>query len=229
MVVKEIIHKHLSYTSIPEFFDGEYWPSQIWYCLRKQYYSRISPIPMSLESKKFTTLGTIIHEFIAETLKKEESVRVESEVPIRIPHPNRHDIVISGRADDIIIVTVGKSRYVVEVKTIDDLESKRSYLPKKEHIAQLNLYLRAYPNSKGIILYVDRGSFEMEEFEISFNPDLFNETIKRVEMLHDYLIKRELPPPEAKENQDMKWQCDFCEYRAKCEKQISSNNNNNKK
>lgn len=220
MVVKEVISKHLARYELPDYYDGEYWPSQIWQCLRKQYLMRVSPIPMPLESLRTLTLGTIIHEFIADILKKEESIRVMSEVPIRIPHPTRHDIVISGRADDIIIITVGKTRYVVEIKTIDDLETKRqrNFIPKIEHKAQLNLYLKAYPGAKGILLYIDRSNFEMEEFEVNFDPELFNDSISRVELLHEYLTKRELPPPEAKNNPEMQWQCSYCEYRNKCER-----------
>ena len=218
MVVKEIISKYLAKYELPEYYDGEYWPSQIWQCLRRQYFARLSPMPLPPDSLKTMALGTIIHEFIADVLKKEESIKVMSEVPIRIPHPTRHDIVISGRADDVIVISVGKARYVVEVKTVESLESKRNFLPKKEHVAQLNLYLKAYPNAKGILLYVDRSNFDMEEFEINFDPKLFDETIKRVEILHEYLTKKEVPPPEAKENPEMQWQCSYCEYRNKCDR-----------
>ncbi|AWR94174.1 CRISPR-associated protein Cas4 [Acidianus brierleyi] len=220
MVVKEIIYKHLSSTSISEFYEGEYWPSQIWNCMRKQYYSRISPIPQTLDSAKITILGTIIHEFIADILKKEENIKVMSEVPVRIPHPS-DNIVITGRADDIILVSVGRTRYVIEVKTVEDVEEKKlkRYIPKKEHRAQLNLYLKAFPNSKGILLYVDRGNFEIEEFEVEFDQDLYNETVKRVEDLHNYLMRKTLPSAEAKNNPEMRWQCDYCDYRAKCERE----------
>ncbi|WP_256202584.1 hypothetical protein [Sulfuracidifex tepidarius] len=45
MVVKEIIYKRLSENEIKDSFDGEYWPSQIWNCVRKQYYDRMYQYP----------------------------------------------------------------------------------------------------------------------------------------------------------------------------------------
>ncbi|BBG27505.1 PD-(D/E)XK nuclease family protein [Sulfuracidifex tepidarius] len=221
MVVKEIIYKRLSENEIKDSFDGEYWPSQIWNCVRKQYYDRMYPVSIGYESTRFTVLGSALHELIADLLKEEQGINVISEVPIRIPHPSNSEIVFSGRADDIIIIQFTKERYIVEVKSVDDLQDKlrKGFLPKLEHRAQLNMYLRAYPRSHGILLYVDRSNFEMEEIPMNFDQDLYNKTLERSESLHGYLLKRETPPPEAKQNQDMSWQCKYCVHKARCDRE----------
>ncbi|MBP1357969.1 MAG: hypothetical protein JZD40_05740 [Sulfolobus sp.] len=222
MVVKEIIYKQLleDNSSLSEPFLGEYWPSSIWDCMRRQYYTRNYPIRPNVDQLRYKTLGSLIHEFIAKLLSKNETFKVISEVPVRLPHPTNNEIVIVGRADDILVLEAGKLRYVVEVKTVDDLRTQLSKgrLPRKNHMAQLNMYLRAFPNSTGILLYIDRSNFDMEEFQISFDPQLYNESIKRAETLHEFLRAKKLPPPEAMHNEEMKWMCKNCEFRNKCEK-----------
>ncbi len=131
------------------------------------------------------------------------------------------EIVFSGRADDIIIVQFTKERYVIEVKSTEDLQSKvkKGFLPKKEHKAQLNLYLRAYPKSHGILLYVDRGNFDMEEIPIEFDAELYESTMQRAEDLHKYLTERKTPPPEGKSAPDFNWQCNYCIHKARCDRE----------
>lgn len=46
MVVREILYKHLVDDNYKEPYEGEYWPSQLWQCVRRQYYDRVSPIPL---------------------------------------------------------------------------------------------------------------------------------------------------------------------------------------
>jgi len=221
MVVKEIIYKRLNENEIKSSFDGEYWPSQMWYCLRRQYYDRIFPSATTYDMTRFTVLGEALHNLIADMLKNEEGISVISEVPIRIPHPKNPEIVFSGRADDIIIVQFTKERYVIEVKSTEDLQSKvkKGFLPKKEHKAQLNLYLRAYPKSHGILLYVDRGNFDMEEIPIEFDVELYESTLQRAEDLHKYLTQRKTPPPEGKSAPDFNWQCNYCIHKARCDRE----------
>lgn len=96
VVLKEVVYKHLAERGFSEPFEGEYWPSQVWACLRKQFYDRLFPVNAGYDSARLTALGTVLHELIADLLKREESVRVSTEVPIRIPHPTNHEIVLSG-------------------------------------------------------------------------------------------------------------------------------------
>lgn len=128
--------------------------------------------------------------------------------------------MISGRADDLIVVEFTKDRYLVEVKTTDGLRDKveKGYLPRMDHKAQLNLYLKAYPKAKGIILYIDRSDFDMEEFQMDFDEQLYQKTLERAEMLHKAIEERKLPPAEAKQNKDMSWQCNYCIHKAKCDR-----------
>ncbi|NON61751.1 hypothetical protein [Acidianus sp. RZ1] len=220
MVIKEIVYRNLTSYEVREPFEGEYWPSQIWKCLREQYYNRVYPTPLGVDSARFTTLGNVLHDLIAELLSKENSIQVISEIPIRIPHPTNNEIVISGRADDLIVVMVSRDRYLVEVKSIDGLREKlrKGYLPRLDHKAQINLYMKAFPKSKGILLYVDRSDFDMEEIPVEFDQELYIKTMERASLLHEAIKNKALPKAEAKEKDDMKWQCNFCIHKARCDR-----------
>ena len=226
MVFKETITKRIieDLANYRPPYEGEYYPSQLWRCLRQQYYERVFPVLKVDKNFGSMFLGTKIHDTIAEILKKEPGVYVESEVPLRIPHPEDPEIVISGRADDVIIVHVGRQRYVLEIKTVDDLETavKNGWIPKLEHRAQLNVYLRAYPKSLGVLLYIDRSDFSMEEFVFEFDEELYRKTLERAKRLHEALKARTVPEPEAKLNKDMQWQCKLCFFSAQCDKDQSS-------
>ncbi len=221
MITKRIIDELADY--YPPY-EGEYYPSHLWKCLRQQYYERV--FPHLKVDRNFGTmiLGTKIHDMIADILRKEPGVVVKSEVPIRIPHPEDPEIVLSGRADDVIVIEVGRQRYVLEVKTVEDLENqiKNKRIPKIEHVAQLNVYLRAYPKSIGVLLYIDRTDFSMEEFVYEFDEQLYKKTLERAKRLHEALKAKVPPEPEAKQNHDMQWQCKFCYFSLQCERDYST-------
>lgn len=202
---------------------GEYWPSQIFVCIRKQYYSVFLEERPSEAQLKLFEAGNLVHEFLANLLSEwgeKNKVKVLKEVPIRIPHHELMDIVVSGRADDLIFLDDGSRRYLVEVKTTKNLEwlISKEALPKKEHLAQLNFYLRAYPNSHGILLYVDRSTFKMRQFDVDFNQQLYRQVMDRVKVLHGYITRHLLPPPEAKET-GQQWMCKECYFSEMCDKQ----------
>lgn len=201
---------------------GEYWPSQLFVCMRKQYYSMFMEEKHSEAQLKMFEAGNLFHEFLANLLSEWgeiNKVRVLKEVPIRIPHHESTDIVVSGRADDLILLEDGSRRYLVEVKTTKNIEwlVGKGLLPKREHLAQLNFYLRAYPNSRGILLYVDRSTLKMRQFDVVFDQQLYKQIMDRVKILHGYVSRRILPPPEAKET-GQEWMCKECYFTEVCGK-----------
>ncbi len=204
---------------------GEYWPSQIYSCLRKQYYSFYGDEVFGDDALRNFEAGNAYHDLIARTLQKwgnTTGARVQTEVPIRIPHRDHPEIVFSGRADDIILIEKERRRFILEVKTTTNLVQKLrdNNIPRREHLAQLNLYLRAYPYSSGILMYVDRATLKTHQFDLEFEQHIYDETMKRVAALHNYLKESRLPPPEAKESGSV-WMCRYCSFLGLC-----SNNQN---
>lgn len=202
--------------------EGEYWPSQVFGCVRRQFYSQFIPEEYTEETLALFTAGDVFHDFFGRLLEQWGSARgyrVLREVSLRIPHTTNPSVVLSGRADDIIILYEEKERYVVEVKTTQKLseQMKHNQLPRKEHLGQLNIYLRAYPGSKGIILYLDRSTLKTKQFVVSYNDDLYDEAMNRIEILHRHILSRTLPEPEAKRIGEA-WRCKMCTYKAVCDK-----------
>jgi CRISPR-associated exonuclease Cas4 len=70
-------------------------------------------------------------------------------------------------------------------------------------------------------VYVDFKEIPKEGAEpITYNEELFQHSLSRIRSLHSYCIKEEVPPPEAKQNSDMFWQCNFCPFIVKCNKEM---------
>jgi CRISPR/Cas system-associated exonuclease Cas4 (RecB family) len=125
-----------------------------------------------------------------------------------------HDFFINGRIDDIIVMEKDGKTYLVEVKTIKDLYYLNK--PKKEHVLQLNFYLKAYPEADGIIFYIEKNTLQTKEFTIKFNQTLFQEMIERAKILHENLKSKTQPDPEGKQKDS--WECSFCLYKKECMK-----------
>jgi len=107
--------------------------------------------------------GDSIHRLIMKPLLSMRKIHVvASEVDI----PPRS--LISGRAD--IIVSDGTDLYVVDIKSMNSMVFKNLDEPKQEHIDQVQLYLHYLDPKKGILLYVNKDSQELKEFEIEYNP-----------------------------------------------------------
>ncbi len=209
----ELIERHLD-KELREKEIGRYYPSEVGNCIRKSWYSYKYPRKHDKELIKIFQVGDMIHNFIVGVLKSEKNPHVEligSEVPIKIEIDG---VIISGRIDDVIEVKIDNEIYLLEVKSSRDLRYVNK--AKKSHVMQLHLYMYAKNIHKGIILYVEKNTLQSKAFEISYDEKIVNEAIGRLKKLHYHLIKHILPEPEARINEEMKWQCRQCPWKDKC-------------
>ncbi len=193
---------------------GVYYPSRLPYCLRQQYYEWTLGYPYPENTLRIFEVGNIFHSWLEKTLSKNNSgiKLLYSEKPISI-YVAEHDFFINGRIDDIIKVEKDEQTYLIEVKTYKNLLFLKE--PKREHLLQLNFYLKPYPDSNGIILYIEKNTLKTREFTIQFNQTLFNEMLDRALLLHNNLQSETIPHPEGKKNYS--WECRFCLYHDKCQ------------
>lgn len=208
--------------------EGVYWPSEIWDCARKVYFERVVMDPATEETLKFGALGNILHEYLASVLKKMSDkyggYRVSAEVQVKVAHPELEGVYLSGRVDDLIELTWpafnGESStrsVLIELKTVSRLsKSDERLLPKKEHVAQINLYLSNYKDAAGVLIYVSRANLDMMSFTLTFDRSLFQETMERVKTIHGFLSSKIVPPAEAKESPKTRWMCSHCQYAEIC-------------
>ena len=199
---------------------GYYFPAHLPYCLRRQYWDYVDPVEPSIEDLKIFFLGDLIHEAVENILEKK--LKAKSERKILIPIDVLQGIFIAGRADSVYEDEEGNV-YVVEIKTINSLtyrdkkthEIKELDKPKPHHVYQIMPYLYAF-NARGIIIYIERNTFKTKEFEVLKDPAIMREVMERAKRLHEYLLTRTLPPPEAKHDPANRWQCSYCPYKWRC-------------
>jgi len=240
-----------------DYQPGVYWPSEVWRCIRASYLRRVDKRPPTQQTIGYTTLGNILHTWVAQTLQAAGDTgvdkgyaekrapghwtgEVESEVNVRIPieyvtSTGREHLVLSGRMDNVVILkrrpteargggggrtgVTAQQTLIVEVKSVAGYrapQSEADELPFKEHRAQLNCYLKAYPYAQGVILYVSRRDLEMREYPVRYDETLWLETEARLRILHEYLKRGVTPPPEAKMDPRRHWECAHCPYHDVC-------------
>lgn len=195
---------------------GRYYPSEIGRCLRNLYYSYKYPMKVKPKLLKIFELGNIMHDFIVKVLQSEKIPEVELvdyEIPIEL---RMGDFVISGRIDDLILLKTDNRKILIEVKTCKDIRAVTK--PQNSHMIQLQFYMHVTGIREGILLYVDKTTLDTKSFKLEYDEHWSNLIVERFKKLHECLVKNELPIPEAKLIEEIKWMCNFCEYREKCEK-----------
>lgn len=204
---------------------GKYSPSLLPSCLRRQYYDYKHPTAMPVDKLKIFEIGNMVHEKIADILSKSGKVKVNhQERSITLMHPDYDDLIISGRMDNFLILTDGSKNIIIEVKSAKSLQTyERGTFtdqtePKPEHVMQINFYLFAIPHSIGLLVYVNKNTFETKQFEVKPDKALLIKGLERAKTLHNFLTTNTFPPAEAKLNKETLWQCKYCDRAEDCAK-----------
>jgi len=190
---------------------GVYYASELGSeCLRQSYFRYTVEKPLESFTLGVFTIGDLLHDWFEESIKEilEEQghkVEIEKEVP-----PYKYDLFeIHGRADLYI-----DDSFVVDIKTVSPNTFKYQ-LPKQPHIAQVNFYIHQLEAEKGAIIYLDKYALRIRNYEVAFDIQLFDSSIKLVRHLHEHLIHRVIP--ERCESYPDKYPCTYCNYREECE------------
>ena len=207
---------------------GVYYVSEASKCLRQAYYSFFEKPTYAFEQHKTFSIGNALHELVQRALELNSNMDVKNEIPDLTYKDELTGLEIHGRLDTLI--KEGGKTSVIEIKTIANIK----YAPVEEHFEQLNYYLHFYPEAEGYLLYINKakkvfnedGYVEFKEIpngndkeRITYNEEMFQGTVKRFRILNEYLRKGELPYAEAKMSNEKYFQCNFCPFRAKCDKQ----------
>jgi CRISPR/Cas system-associated exonuclease Cas4 (RecB family) len=195
---------------------GRYYPSEIGTCMRKVYYSYTIPRPIKIDLQKIFEVGNIMHDFIAEVLRSEKNPEVkllDSELPFKL---DMKDFVISGRIDDLLLITASDKKLLVEVKSTSNVEMVDE--PRDENVMQLQLYMHVMKIHDGVLLYVDKRNLLTRSFTIAYDEDQAAEALNRFLLLHRALNERALPEPEGRTTRkgSIGWMCKGCEWREEC-------------
>jgi len=232
--IAKMISEYITRKRSPKVI-GRYYPSEIGYCLRKSYYSYFIETNYDDETLRVFEVGNILHSFIYDVFRNNRNNKGEIEYvqnekafisaydfPDNSFEGNWQSFLISGRADDIILINNkedGKEdKYVVEIKTVKDLFYINE--PSYPHKLQLQYYLRVLSaenqNVRGLLVYIQKDNLSIKTFNVPFEREVYIEIISRMRQLDSCLKKLELPPKEAADDPKMKWQCGFCPYAKQC-------------
>ena len=204
--------------SIPEKNRSYLRASEIGDCIRKLYFRLSGVIPDPIEPEKvypYLDIAAEIGNTIHNKILSDKSIYMLTEYSFSY---DDLPLSIHGRLDGLT-----HDGIIVEVKTIDDIN--RSDIPKKEHIAQLSLYIflaqKLLPDIEirgAELKYVSRGKINMKSFP--FNLDemrkVYTLLLNKISKLSNYLIEHKVP--SLKDQFIDKSQCRFCEFKSTCQR-----------
>ncbi len=151
--------------------------------------------------------GDYIHQLILRPLLSVRKIHVVSS-EVNIPPQE----LISGRAD--IVISDGKGLYIVDIKSMNSMIFKTLEEPKEEHINQIQLYMHYLDPKKGILLYVNKDTQELKEFQFDYNPKIANKLLKQLKTLKTKIEANVIPEKLA--DWPRNWQCRYCQFSEVC-------------
>jgi len=183
---------------------GRLYVSDIGNCLRKTFYAFTCPREQSPELFGRFFVGDLIHQKITEFLSERYPTKSERDVVIYIPGVGR----IFGRYDNL--VEVGDEKILIEKKSTSRIDLIEE--PSRHDLFQIQVYLGALGIGKGILVYFEKNTFKVKQFEIEFSPEIFEEALNRAKTIFKCVEERRLPEKEEG------WECRYCPYKDKCER-----------
>ena len=118
---------------------------------------------------KIFRIGVLFHDFIQSNLFQDAFTEVPTSYKVN------ENISIVGRADILLGDTI------IELKTTS-WEVKQI---NQKHIAQIMFYLGSLKKKKGIIAYVNKKDFSIQEFSVEFSESKFKQLIEAVKQHYE--------------------------------------------
>ncbi len=151
--------------------------------------------------------GDHIHQLIMRALFEARNVHVVAS-EINIPPQE----IISGRAD--AIVSVDNKLYVLDIKSMNSMIFNKLKEPKEENVYQVQLYLHFFGVKNGILLYVNKDTQGLKEFQFPYDKKIAEGILRGMEKLKKKIDKNIIPP--ALEDWPNNWQCRYCQFKKIC-------------
>jgi CRISPR/Cas system-associated exonuclease Cas4 (RecB family) len=210
---------------------SKYSPTELCGCLRNAWYSRIFPVPYDAESYRAFLFGNMVHEMFQKNLDYPDRYKmfkdtelldrvsfVESEkgfhylLPFEKTEGRR--VIISGRLDSIIFLKGAEKPIIVDYKTTKAIKYNLTE-PKDAHISQVNFYLGCTLGDHGIIVYIDKGTFQIVQHTIHYSYDRFQKMIDFAVDLDNAIEKKKCPKIDKSEMAKEGY-CSYCKYAKEC-------------
>jgi len=172
--------------------------TELLYCIRKAYYQRVNPKPLSLQHAWYIYRGELFDEVWTSLF-------------------SRNQLTCTHRIRDVPVVIVGRADFIDEDGAVADLKTHANLKwlekPKPEHVMQVRFYGWCLAVPKARLYYVDFRDCKNFDVEIG---DVEADVLEPLESLAVELyscLEKKVPPFPQKS-----WVCKFCEYREECER-----------
>jgi len=192
-------------------------------CLRAVYFEMKGYPKKEKEARILRVFdhGDIIHQKLMGALFGIPEIKV---VASEIDIPPQE--LFRGRADAII--SFQEKLYVVDFKSISDFKFQKLAEPEEAHKKQLQLYMHYFKIPQGILIYENKNTQDLKEFELPYERSLCEEIIQSFLELK-YQIEQEILPPiplRLKTEREKFFQgegnfpkeCEYCDFREICDK-----------
>ena len=114
---------------------------------------------------------------------------------------------------------LGKSRVVIDMKTVGSNAWKNQILakgPHKDYFIQLTIYVHILDCDYGVIAYENKDNSKMMWFQVPRNDEWWEIIQYQSKMMIEMSKSRKLPPP--KYSSKACYSCKWCEFRELCHK-----------
>lgn len=201
--------------------DARHGPSQLLQCQRKQYYrARCAPAESEVPTGTFwngdKVETEIVLPFLRAVLGDDQYVQNSLWVSFSIT-ADETELEFRGETDPVVVDNQGNPVLVTEIKTSRRVKSRETASP--HHLAQIHAYMYGLSQKSsevvrdGVILYVDRETFDLQSFPVEFDPKFWRETVVSwAEEQSHYRGSETLPSAEPHQE----WECRYCPYRERC-------------
>jgi len=151
--------------------------------------------------------GDYIHQLIMKPLFGMREINVVAS-EVNIPPQE----LISGRADAIL--SDGKDLYVLDIKSMNSMVFRNLKEPKEENMDQIQLYLHYFKVQKGILLYVNKDTQELKEFEVAYDKNRAEVLLRGLSGIKIKIDANIIPDRILGYPDD--WQCRYCQFKEIC-------------
>lgn len=187
-------------------------------CLRRKWYGRNIRKNFSSSTYGVFDLGNTIEDKVADILKWADEEKgylklKRREKPMMFMGDG---FVLSGRLD--FLVEIEDVPFIIECKSKSSWGFRNLEQADKNHIEQLNTYLKTPWAKDGFVLYASKGNLMLKGFSFTFDEEMFEKTMKKAEYLSACLKNNKLPMRRFEKTDGE--ECKYCEYKEECKKDL---------
>ncbi len=121
----------------------------------------------------------------------------------------RNNKYISGRCDMILSHAPSKNLYIVDFKSCSKwaFDNVKKGEVSQTYKDQVLLYMHIFHIPRGYLLFINKASSEIEEYEVPYNKERAEFLINQIKYFFENFVEKDVAPPKCDGGQ---WGCGCC-------------------